>query len=179
MDCLLPGFAPQAASHGELKAIEQGLRLGVSNSGPVKKLLRGYAEILTLATAYGFLLGFSPALELSFFFWFLYAVLSGYCLGRGLVGVRGGPRVLALGTGIALSLAGCWSVWLLQSGYGLELQEIARQGAGSRWLDHPTGRLRWAVWALETLGTLLCLLCLPEGFPSSRPERHLVESRRR
>ncbi len=136
----------------------------MSNFAPVKKLLRGYAEILALATAYGLLLGFSPALELSFFFWFLYAALSGYCLGRGLVGVRGAPRILALGSGIALSLAVCWSAWLLQSGLGL--QEIARQGAGSRWLDHPTGTLRWGIWALETLGTLVCLLCLPEGFPS-------------
>lgn len=132
------------------------------------KLLRGYVEILALALAYGLLLGFSPAFELSFFFWFCYAVLSGYCLGRGLVGVRRGPRILALWVGIALSLAGCWSVWLLQSGHGLELEAIARQGTGSRWLDHPTGTLRWGVWALETLGTLLCLVFLPEGFPLTR-----------
>ena len=135
----------------------------------MKQVLRGYAEILALATAYGFLLGFSPAFELSFFFWFLYAVLSGYCLGRGLAGVPGGLRILALLVGIALSLAVCWLVWLRQS--GLELQEIARQGAGSRWLDHPTGTLRWGVWGLETLGTLLCLVCLPEGFPPATPTR--------
>lgn len=48
---------------------------------------------------------------------------------------------------------------------------FAGQGAGSRWLDHPTGTLRWGVWALEALATLLCLVCLPEGFPSSHPEQ--------
>ena len=79
--------------------------------------------------------------------------------------------MLALWTGIALALAVCWSVWLLQSGYGVEIQEIARQGGGSRWLDHPTGEIRWGVWALETLGTLLCLLCLPEGFPPPQPDQ--------
>jgi hypothetical protein len=131
------------------------------------KPLRGYLEILALATAYGFLLGLSPAFELSFFFWFLYATLSGYCLGRGLVGVRGELRIFSLVVGITLSLAASWSVWLLQSGQGFELQEIARHGTGSRWLDHPTGTIRWAVWTLETLGTLLCLVFLPEGFPSS------------
>ncbi len=131
------------------------------------KPLRGNLEILALAIAYGFLLGLSPAFELSFFFWFLYATLSGYCLGRGLVGMQTGLRIFSLFVGITLSLAASWSVWLLQSGQGYELQEIARHGTGSRWLDHPTGTIRWAVWTLETLGTLLCLVCLPEGFPSS------------